>query len=320
MKLSVVIPTLGRDEVLFDTIDYLENQTLDRNNWELLVIIQSKDSVDRFNEKQNKWNINIKVIFSPAPNASLARNIGLIEAKGEYVLFLDDDLIIENTNFLKAHIDGFNDKKVSGVFGQVLDPGVPERKDRHNWSYKKHIGWMFFPPNYNKKTYLDNGGAGNLSVNKEKALSIKGMDILFNKGAHREESEFCLRYTRKFGPILFEPAASVIHLGAAKGGSRNWGKNEGIHPKHHVFGEWYFILKGLKLGTVKFYQLHYHLGVLFFRQIWNAPNKKNPLAMLKAIGRSFVGFFKALYEAIKIKEKKRSLLPDDFQYELLFLN
>ena len=66
------------------------------------------------------------------------------------------------------------------------------------------------------------------------------MDNLL-KRVHIEESDFCL-LNQQFGKILFEPR-QFVHLGAAQGGCASWGKNDGIHPFHHVFGEWYFILK-----------------------------------------------------------------------------
>lgn len=318
VKLSIIIPTLGRKQELFNTINDLSRQMLPKESWELIVILQNQPDLEAFKSQNTKWGIQLKVVFSPAPNASLARNIGLLESKGEIVLFLDDDLEINNPTFLTHHLDAYENQKISGVFGQVTDPGVPPRSTRHKWSHKKHIGWMFFPPNYDKECYIDNGGAGNLSVKKDLALKVGGMDNLFEKGAHREESDFCLRLTRQFGKILFAPKATVVHLGAAQGGCRNWGKNDGVHPFHHVFGEWYFILKGLKIGTVKWYQLHYHLGVLFFRQIWNQPNKRAPLAMGKALINSAKAFSRALVATIKYNPQTTSLLPPGYHYQILW--
>lgn len=318
VKLSIIIPTLGRKQELFNTINDLSQQKLPKDLWEVIVVLQNQPDLNAFIAQNKEWGIQLKVLFSQAPNASLARNIGLLESNGEIVLFLDDDLEINNPDFLTHHINAYKNRQISGVFGQVTDPGVPTRSTRHKWSYKKHVGWMFFPPNYDKECLLDNGGAGNLSVIKDMAIKVGGMDYAYEKGAHREESDFCLRLTQQFGKILFEPRATVVHLGAAQGGCRNWGKNDGVHPFHHVFGEWYFIIKGLKVGTVKWYQLHYHLGVLFFRQIWNQPNKQAPLSMLKAVCNSGKAFFKALLSAIKYNPKSKDLLPPDYHYQILW--
>ena len=317
-KISIVIPSLGRKEELLNTINDLSQQSLPKECWEIILVMQGDFNIETIVEQCPKWNINLSVFHSPEPNASLARNIGLVESKSEIVLFLDDDLIIKNTHFLDAHLNTYSDKSISGVYGQVLDPDVPPRNSRHRWSNKKGVGWLFFPSNYDTKCYVENAASANLSVNKDFAINVGGMDIKYEKAAHREESDFCLRLTRKHGLLLFEPQASVIHLGAAQGGCRSWGKNEGVHPKHHVFGEWYFILKGLKIGTVKWYQLHFHLGVLFFRQIWNIHNKRNINALFKATCRCFTGFCKALISTVQYDKNKNTLIPNGYNYKLIY--
>ncbi|TAJ08644.1 glycosyltransferase [Marinilabiliaceae bacterium JC017] len=315
MQLSVIIPTLGRKEELYNTLKDLGKQNLDHHSWECLLIVQSETDIERLEAIVDQHQINLRVFYSSAPNASLARNIGLREAQGDIVLFLDDDLIIEKTDFLQAHLTNYKDERLPGVFGQVTDPGVRVRETRHNLSHHPRVGWLFFPPNFNHNGQILNGGAGNLSVRKDWAINVGGMDYYFEKGAHREESDFCLRLTQKYGPLNFDASATVIHLGAAGGGCRNWGKNEGIHPIHHVFGEWYFILRGLfKHKTIKWYDLHYHLGILFLRQIWNQANRLHPLIVLKAINLSITGFFMAI---AKLKHKQECLLPSGYKYKLL---
>jgi len=319
MKVSIIIPTLGRKDELYNTLNDLGNQSLLHSDWECILILQSKIDLSKIEALAKEKQIDLRIFYLSTPNASLARNIGLVEAKHEIVLFLDDDLIIQNRHFLESHLNNYLGAEIPGVFGQVLDPGVPPREERHLWSYKKHIGWLFFPPNFSRKCFVENGGAGNLSVKKALAIQVGGMDINYIKGAHREESDFCLRLTKTFGLLLFDPNASVVHLGATYGGCRQWGKNEGIHPLHHVFGEWYFILKGLKIGTIKWYHLHYHLSVLFIRQIWNPPNRKNIVPLFKAILRSINGFGKAIIASIKYR-KSMPLVSTDVKYDLIFHN
>lgn len=315
IKLSIVIPTIGRKKELLNTIRDISNQTLERNKFECIIIAQSVIELEAIKEIAEKNKLNIKIFFLDRPNASLARNIGLIESKGEVVLFLDDDLIIENPDFLKNHLRHYI-SKISGVVGQVTDISKKVRNERHRWSFKPRTGWLYFPSNYNKKTKVLNGGAGNLSVNRSMAIKVRGMDINYEKGAHREESDFCLRLTKKYGMMIYDPEATVIHLGAKSGGCRSWGMNTGIHPLHHIVGEWYFILNGLKQRTIYFRDLHHHLALLFFRQIFNDKNRKNPLVILLAIFKSFYGFFvaipKVLFKAKTIGNYK------NYNYKLIY--
>lgn len=318
IRLSIVIPTIGRKQELFNTINDLVKQNLDKNKWECLVIAQSEIDSDIIKNIAVKNELSLKLFYLEQPNASLARNIGLLEARGEIVLFLDDDLIIDKPEFLDNHLKHFDNQELCGVVGQVTDITKIIRNDRHKWSYKKRVGWLYFPSNYNKRDLVLNGGAGNLSVRKIFALNIGGMDANFEKGAHREESDFCLRLTKKYGSMIYDPEAAVIHLGSRTGGSRSWGINRGIQPLHHIVGEWYFILKGLRIKTVYFRDLTHHLASLFFRQIFNEQNRRNPIALVLSFFKSIVGLVKATVLVLKMQKQSEQVSVID--YKIIYSN
>jgi glycosyltransferase involved in cell wall biosynthesis len=289
MRLSVIIPTLSREKQLFNTLECLSSQDLSRSEWECIIVAQSEIDISKIQQIADQNTLNFVVFHSGLPNASLARNIGLQEAKGEIVLFIDDDMIIEDKQFFSKHLRHYVDNKACGVVGKVTDVSKEERSQRHKWSYKKRVGWLYFPNNFNKPTLVFNGISCNLSVRKEFAIKAGGMDANFIKGAHREESDFCLRLTKKYGPLIYDPEMSVIHLGTLSGGCRTWGMNSGIHPLHHISGEWYFILNGLKHRTIFLLDLHHHIAVLIKRQILNEGNGNNIIFISLAIFKSILG-------------------------------
>lgn len=315
VKLSIIIPTIGRKKELLNTINDLSKQNLEKYLWECLIIAQSVIDLESIKEIAIKSKINLRIFYTKYANASLARNIGLIEAKGDIVLFLDDDLIIEDPHFLENHLRNYKDPNLCGVVGQVTDISKKVREERHKWSYKERVGWLYFPGNFNQPAVVLNGGSNNLSVNREMAIDVGGMDINYEKGAHREESDFCLRLTKKYGMMKFDPTASVIHIGSKTGGCRTWGMNTGIHPLHHIIGEWYFILNGLKQKTILLKDLHHHFAALLFRQIINEQNKKNPIAIILSLVKSFYGLLLAIN---KITKKPKTLINyRSFNYELI---
>jgi hypothetical protein len=115
-------------------------------------------------------------------------------------------------------------------------------------SKKKHLGWIYTPRNYDKPMSICDGGAGNLAVRKDWAISVGGMDENYDKGAYREESDFCLRYTSKYGDLNYDPKAFLVHIGNPTGGTRSWKKSTGIiHAKQHMFGAWYFMFRELPI-------------------------------------------------------------------------
>jgi glycosyltransferase involved in cell wall biosynthesis len=296
LDISIVIPTIGRAEILYSTLQDLCQQDID--NWECLIIAQSPMDFEAIQQLATDTGRNIKLLQCSQPNASLARNIGLLESRGKVVLFLDDDLKIDNPSFLKAHLKNYEAPLVSGVFGQVLNPNKEVRTSRHPRSENSRIGWLYFPPNYNQKCSVRNGASCNLSVRREWAISVGGMDAQFEKGAHREESDFCLRFTQQYGELIFAPEASVIHLSVGSGGCRSWGINRGIHPLHHITGEWYFLLKNLQNGHILWHDLPDHLYVLLRRQIWNEEIKWQIPKLKLALQKSLEGY-KAAQQKLK---------------------
>ncbi|CDF80637.1 glycosyltransferase (GT2) [Formosa agariphila KMM 3901] len=97
-KVSIIIPVFNRELVITETINSIRNQTYE--NWEVLAV--DDGSTDNSRSVLKDWSIKdsrIKSIFreeySSIKGAPTCRNIGLEEASGDYVIFLDsDDLFI----------------------------------------------------------------------------------------------------------------------------------------------------------------------------------------------------------------------------------
>ncbi len=286
-SISCIIPTLGRLPFLLATLRDLLKQ--EQAVWECVVVSQGESDFTQVFELARQARIPFRAFHCFEVNASLARNVGLVEATAPVVLFLDDDVRIPSRTFLSAHLRHYQDNLLAGVAGQILDTSGRTRGTRHFLSNHSRAGWLYFASNYERPCQIRNGGSGNLSVRREWAIAVGGMDAQFEKGAHREESDFCLRLTQRYGSLRFDPDASLVHLAASKGGCRNWGMNRGIHPLHHVTGEWYFILKNLREKRILWRDLPHHLLQLYLRQIWSADNKWRPGRILSAVQRSAEG-------------------------------
>lgn len=90
MKVSVIIPFDGYYHYLSDCLESLKDQNLD--DLETLLIIDQYD--EAINELINQYQkyINLKIILAPGDtNVAAKRNLGLDEATGDYVYFLDSD-------------------------------------------------------------------------------------------------------------------------------------------------------------------------------------------------------------------------------------
>jgi len=241
IEISIVIPTINRYNDLFNTLNNLKNQSF--QNFEILIIDQTDKEF-----AQEVFFDKTRYFWKPFKSASKARNVALIEASSSIILYLDDDVIIENKDFILQHLIHFKNPKVSGVSGAILNLDKKWSTHLPEKAFNKHLGWIYFPRNYYQPSTISDGGAGNLSVRKDWAIAVGGMDENYDKGAYREESDFCLRYTKKYGNLIYDPEAYLVHIGNPIGGTRSWKNSSGIiHAKQHMFGAWYFMFKRLPL-------------------------------------------------------------------------
>ncbi|MBN9391128.1 MAG: glycosyltransferase family 2 protein [Chloroflexi bacterium] len=101
IELSVIIPTYNRYEYLLRTLAALENQTLDRELYEIIVVDDgSKD------DTRSKMAAYPGLKFFPMPRnggPAAARNQGVRLAQGKYVVFIGDD-IYASPDFLAGHL------------------------------------------------------------------------------------------------------------------------------------------------------------------------------------------------------------------------
>ena len=286
MKLSVIIPTINRYKDLSNTLTDLSCQSY--TDFEVIIIDQTP-----IIEAQIITNSELLIHYyhSEIPSASSARNIGIQKAKGEVVLFLDDDVIIKNKDFIRNHIRHYSDPRISGVAGLILAQNQNKRYTRHWMSYRPDVGWLYFPRNYGCACLVDGGGSGNLSVRRQVAIDVGCMDENYIKGAHREESDFCFRVKKKYGQFFYDPEADLVHIGNPQGGCRTWISNQQVMADHHFFGCAYFILKNIPLSQ---YPDHLFCALRYF--VFNNKSLQNPWLIVIA----FIKLFKSFNQAQEI--------------------
>lgn len=94
MKISVIIPTYKPKEYLWECLFSLKEQVFSVQDFEILLILNGPkepfySEIENF-KRQYELN-NLTIFYSVEAGVSNARNMGLDNAKGEYVTFIDDD-------------------------------------------------------------------------------------------------------------------------------------------------------------------------------------------------------------------------------------
>src|SRR5690606_24737425 len=117
---SVIVATYNRGDVLFDTLAMVMANTYPR--FELIVVDQTTAPSGAYRRRLADLRAQFDFVYLtlPAPSLTFARNVGVQQAKGDLIIFIDDDVQLE-PDFVEAHVRAFADPAVAGVAGRVLD-------------------------------------------------------------------------------------------------------------------------------------------------------------------------------------------------------
>lgn len=95
MKFSIIIPVFNTEKYIKDCIDSILRQ--DFQDFEIIAINDgSSDSSYQILKEMSLNSEKIKLLDIPNSGNGRARNIGLKEASGEYIIFIDSDDFIDN--------------------------------------------------------------------------------------------------------------------------------------------------------------------------------------------------------------------------------
>jgi GT2 family glycosyltransferase len=205
--ISVVIPTYNRRETLAVVLPLLAGQTLPAEQYELLLC--DSGSTDGTNELVAELAIPNLRHIRPAENRgrSGARNAGIREATGEFILFTDAD-IIPSPDLLAEHLRLHRARPHSAVVGLEVQVDTvaeyeavrdnPYDKGRHmHGRSDKEMSWLFFL-------------TGNASAPRQALLDVGLFDENFTVYGH-EDLELGYRLQKAGYPIRYNAQAVNYH-------------------------------------------------------------------------------------------------------------
>ncbi len=240
--LTIAIPTYGRDGVLTNTVESLLG--LRSRADEILVVDQTPKHDEPTTRMLSRWHSrgSIRWLRLERPSITRSMNVALREAASKWVLFLDDDILPRGelvARHASAHAD---DESLWATVGQVIQPWQqPEdlQAPRAMTGLRRDED---FPFHSTRDMEVENVMAGNLCVNRERALSIGGFDENFTGAAFRFETEFARRIIDAGGKIRFLGDAGIDHLRAERGGTRRHGSHLTSADPAHGVGDHYYAL------------------------------------------------------------------------------
>jgi glycosyltransferase involved in cell wall biosynthesis len=117
MKVSIIIPTKNNAGILEKCLKSIEN--LDYPKEELEVVIVDGHSEDGTVEIARKYGC--RVVYESVGTIGGARNIGVRNSSGEFIVFTDADCVAEK-DWLKNLLKEFRDENIASVGGPNITP------------------------------------------------------------------------------------------------------------------------------------------------------------------------------------------------------
>ena len=199
-KVSIIIPVFNTQKYLHECLDSVINQTY-KDVEIILVDDGSTDESGSICDDYAKKNERIKVFHISNSGLSHARNIGIDNATGEYIVFQDSDDYIElkMTEDMILEVEKNNSDLVICGHKQFFDK--PEKKPiNKNFNKKKYTNRKDFLNDFYKYFPITSNSAwGKLY----KAKLIKENELKFIKGLSLiEDLMFNSKYYRKIDQNL----------------------------------------------------------------------------------------------------------------------
>lgn len=208
MKISAIIPTYYKNEYK-NALKSILNQKY--NDFEVIVVKNGS------HKKSSFARGNLRIYEIKEVGLDNARNFGIKKAKGEIVVFIDDDAIA-SPNWLEALNTSHSNIRAPVIGGKVLAKWPKSGKPK--WIRGILLAYLSILEGYSTKPSpvhpLDWLAGANISFKKsifnevglfDKDLDRKGK-LLLSSG----EVELCNRIRKKGYEIIFDPSIVVTHI------------------------------------------------------------------------------------------------------------
>jgi len=222
-KLSAVLCTYRRGEKLGDTLNSLMNQSLRREDYEIIVVDNSPFEGDcrEIFEKYRTLSAGeegfLRYVGVPRKGLSHARNVGAEKAKGEYLLFVDDDAVAD-FHIAESICRAFDEHPDAGIVGGQIILEIPEsakelvrRGNENIWSQRLIKGDKY---RETKRPYEFPFGA-NLGIRSCALADLGGFRLEYGRVGKDfgggEETVLVFQMLKLGYKVGLEPKAKVIH-------------------------------------------------------------------------------------------------------------
>jgi glycosyltransferase involved in cell wall biosynthesis/GT2 family glycosyltransferase len=207
---TVIIPTFNRSDALLETLDALARMDYPSDRWEAVVI--DDGSTDDTSVVVEQWiartGASVRYLRQSNAGPAAARNRGASEAKSKYLIFIDNDIIVER-DFVSAHLETLARNPGCWVVGRVVHP--EQIRSTPFGRYRDSV-WEAFHHSHDEVRVSETTGitAANLSLPAKDFEMLGGFDADFTI-ASSEDWVLGMRARQTGIRVLYHPGIVVLH-------------------------------------------------------------------------------------------------------------
>jgi len=198
MKLSIIIPAYNVEKYLAECLESVFCQGLDNDDFEVLLI--DDGSMDTSLQIANRWakqHPNIRVFHQENQGQAVARNLGIDNAKGDYLMFVDsDDYILPNK--IKPLLFTLAENKLDSIIFNA------QKQEANGVVVANKIGCVEYNRIYSgEEVALRHYVFGCVWRNIFSRQIFIDNNLYFSSGFTHEDSELCFRLYPRLKRVLF---------------------------------------------------------------------------------------------------------------------
>jgi glycosyltransferase involved in cell wall biosynthesis len=206
MKLSIIIPTHNRKNVLLQTLKEFCEQTY--KDFEIIIVDDGSNDGTRQVVTELKLPLEIKYFFQKNKGPAAARNLGTKQAMGEIIFFTGDD-IIPSKELIEEHINSHKNRKENVVvLGYTTWSPKIRKTPFRKYISEKHFAYSDIIDNEN--VFWGSFYTSNISIKKSFLERTQLFDEDFKHAAY-EDSEIGYRLFKLGMQTVFNQAAIAYH-------------------------------------------------------------------------------------------------------------
>lgn len=219
MKISLIICTRNRPDVLISNLN-INGLEFEKDD-EIVIVDSSEKHI--FNKIESAISFDNVGLYNVEPGLPRQRNIGISKAKGDIILFLDDDIKLLPMSIRNLRNYFLINPNVDAVTGGLKEKSEPSRL---RILFTRVLSYVFFTPAFGKSGFTKAGLPiiplsyeklhtasflrGGFTAYRRKVFETLRYDEKFEGYAYLEDTDFSLSMRNRYSAV-FLPEFSGYH-------------------------------------------------------------------------------------------------------------